>query len=521
MVAAGALATGSALAQSAGDDVLARGIDPVVNKLSPSFGSYATLAGARLSPAQSYQLDLWLDYNYGLLAFQLGDEKLGDLIQHRLDVHLMGAVAVTDWLELALDLPFTPWQAHGFDELEASSGFVDQAPSSSGLGDVRVLGRVGLLRDPEGPVLVAAIMEARGLTGNGDSFLGERQVVIFPRVALEREFGAQLRLSLEVGYRYRSEPGQYLNIYVGDEWAAGAGVQWSLPGVQVFRHALLGELLVSTPARAAFTFDDADTLKTPIELLGGYRGWLSDEWQLAAGLGRGLAVSPGYGRTGLRVFASVRFVSDFKEPPAPPEGDRDQDGLMDSQDRCPDQPGLPELDGCPDRDADGIPDIEDRCPDDKGIPKLDGCPTDKPVAVLEDGGLVLFGTINFDSAKATIKQDSFEVVDTVARLLLANPEIKLIRVDGHTDDVGKAEANLDLSDRRAAAVVDYLVGKGVARERLSSKGFGEGVPIDSNATALGRAKNRRVAFTVLDPRPEGPPPAPPAPPGPPSPKTTP
>jgi outer membrane protein OmpA-like peptidoglycan-associated protein len=185
---------------------------------------------------------------------------------------------------------------------------------------------------------------------------------------------------------------------------------------------------------------------------------------------------------------------------------------MDSQDRCPDEPGLPELDGCPDRDADGIPDIEDRCPGEKGIPKLDGCPTNKPVAVLEDGGLVLFGTINFDSAKATIKQDSFEVVDTVARLLLATPEIKLIRVDGHTDDVGKVEANLDLSDRRAAAVVDYLVSKGVARERLSSKGFGEGVPIDSNATALGRAKNRRVEFTVLDPRPEGPPPsAPPTP----------
>jgi hypothetical protein len=147
---------------------LVRSVDPVVNKLSPSFGSYATLAGARLAPAQSYQLDLWLDYNYGLLAFQLGDEKLGDLIVHRLDVHLMGAVAVTDWLELALDLPFTPWQAHGFDDLQAATGFVDEAPSAAGLGDVRVLARAGLLRDPEGPVLVAAIFEARGLTGDGE-----------------------------------------------------------------------------------------------------------------------------------------------------------------------------------------------------------------------------------------------------------------------------------------------------------------------------------------------------------------
>ena len=497
-----ALRASVAVAQSAAGDVLARGVDPVVNKLSPSFGSYATLAGARLAPAQSYQLELWLDYNYGLLAFQLGDEKLGDLIVHRLDVHLMGAVAVTDWLELALDLPFTPWQAHGFDDLEAATGFVAEAPSAAGPGDVRVLARAGLLGDPEGPVLVAAILEARGLSGDGGSFLGERQIVLFPRVAVEREFGAQLRVAAELGYRYRSQPGQYLNIYVGDEWAAGAGVQWSLPGATAFRNALLAELLVSTPARAAFTFSDADALKSPIEVLAGYRGWLSDDWQLGAGLGRGLAISPGYGRTGLRVFASIRYASDFIDPPAPPDGDRDKDGLMDSLDRCPDQPGLVELDGCPDRDDDGIPDIQDRCPDDKGVPKLDGCPTDKPVAVFEDGGLTLFGTITFDSAKATIKSESFPVVDEVAKILLANPEITLIRVDGHTDDVGKAEANLDLSDRRAASVVDYLVGKGVPRPRLTSKGFGESEPIDENATALGRAKNRRVEFSVLEPKPQ-------------------
>ena len=493
----GVLIAKGAAAQAA-DDVLARGIDPVVNKLSPSAGSYLSVAGAHMSPAQTYQLDLWLDYNYGLLAYQLGSEKLGDLIQHRLDVHFMGAVAVTDWLELALDVPFTPWQTHGLDELEASTGFVDRAPSSSGFGDVRLLGRVGLLRDPEGPLLVAAIVEARGLTGNGDSFLGERQVMLFPRVALERDVGQALRLALEVGYRYRSQPGQYLNIYVGDEWAAGLGAQWSLPGSTAFQNAIIGEVLVSTPARAAFTFSDADALKTPLEALAGFRHRMSDDWQLTAGLGRGFALSSGYGRTGLRAFASVRYESDFIEPPPGVEPDRDKDGVMDTEDRCPEEPGPAELDGCFDRDGDTIPDIQDRCPDEKGVPKFDGCPPNKPVAVFEDGGLTLFGTISFDSGKDTLKQESFEVVDTVAKLLKEHPEITRIRVDGHTDDVGKAEANLDLSDRRAAAVVKYLATKGgVERGRLESKGFGESQPIDSNATALGRAKNRRVEFTVL------------------------
>ena len=460
-------------------------------------GSYLSLAGARLSSSNSFQWDLWLDYNQGLLAYQLGDEKLGNLIRHRLDVHVTGALAVTDWLELGLDVPFTAWQAHGMDELEAATGFADGDPSSSGLGDVRLLGRAGILRDPNGPLLVAAILEARGLTGAGDSFLGERQVVIFPRVALERDVADSLRLALELGYRYRSEPGQYLNIYVGDEWAAGLGAQFSVPGSTPFQNTILGELLVSTPARAAFTFDSADSLKTPMEALIGFRSVLSERWNVAGGLGRGLAITPGYGRTALRVFASLRFQGDLSEPPVV-DGDRDQDGLMDSQDRCPDEPGLIELDGCPDRDNDGIPDIQDRCPDDKGVPKFDGCPSDKPVAVYEDGGLVLFGTISFDSGKATLKEESFEVVDTVAELLTAHPEIGRIRVDGHTDDVGRAETNLDLSDRRAAAVVDYLVNKGIDRKRLDSKGFGEGQPVDTNATALGRAKNRRVEFTVLE-----------------------
>ncbi len=526
----GALLTAGAGAQSAAEDVLARGIDPVVNKLSPSLGSYLSLAGARLASSRSYQLDLWLDYNQGLLAYQLGDDKLGDLIRHRLDVHVMGAVAVTDWLELALDVPFTPWQAHGLDELEAATGFADGDPSASGMGDVRLLGRAGVLRDPNGPLRVAAILEARGLTGAGDSFLGERQLVIFPRVALERDVADYLRLALELGYRYRSQPGQYLNIYVGDEWAGGVGAQFSVPGSTPFRHTVLGELLVATPARAAFTFDSADSLKTPIEALVGLRSSLSEEWQGTVGLGRGLALTPGYGRTALRAFASVRFQGKLSEPA--PEGDRDHDGLMDSQDRCPDEPGLVELDGCPDRDDDGIPDIQDRCPDDKGVPKFDGCPSDKPVAVYEDGGLVLFGTISFDSGKATLKQESFEVVDTVAALLKAHPEIGRIRVDGHTDDVGRAETNLDLSDRRAAAVVDYLVNKGIDRKRLDSKGFGESEPVDTNATALGRAKNRRVEFTVLEsgeekptapsaPTPAPKPPTAPTPPSAPAPLSTP
>ena len=117
---------------------------------------------------------------------------------------------------------------------------------------------------------------------------------------------------------------------------------------------------------------------------------------------------------------------------------------------------------------------------------------------ISSNGIQVHQSASFEHAHHTLKQESFEVVDTVAKLLKEHPEITRIRVDGHTDDVGKAETNLNLSDRRAAAVVKYLATKGgVERGRLESKGFGESQPVESNATALGRAKNRRVEFTVL------------------------
>jgi outer membrane protein OmpA-like peptidoglycan-associated protein len=85
----------------------------------------------------------------------------------------------------------------------------------------------------------------------------------------------------------------------------------------------------------------------------------------------------------------------------------------------------------------------------------------------------------------------------VAKLILEHPELKKIRVEGHTDNVGSAPYNKDLSERRAASVVRYLAEKGVPRARLDAAGYGFERPVASNATALGRAKNRRVEFRIV------------------------
>jgi outer membrane protein OmpA-like peptidoglycan-associated protein len=103
--------------------------------------------------------------------------------------------------------------------------------------------------------------------------------------------------------------------------------------------------------------------------------------------------------------------------------------------------------------------------------------------------------ILFETGKDVIKPSSFPILNDVVRIMNDNPEFNL-GINGHTDNVGDDAKNLDLSQRRADAVKKYLADKGVAAGRMTTKGFGETMPIADNNTAAGRTKNRRVEFKV-------------------------
>jgi outer membrane protein OmpA-like peptidoglycan-associated protein len=106
-------------------------------------------------------------------------------------------------------------------------------------------------------------------------------------------------------------------------------------------------------------------------------------------------------------------------------------------------------------------------------------------------------SIQFESKKARILPESFFILDAVADLLLRHPELKQVRVEGHTDNVGNAEVNQTLSENRAQSVVKYLVEAGVDPTRLQAQGFGASKPIADNKSESGRAKNRRVQFELV------------------------
>ncbi|HEY4221437.1 MAG TPA: OmpA family protein [Myxococcota bacterium] len=185
--------------------------------------------------------------------------------------------------------------------------------------------------------------------------------------------------------------------------------------------------------------------------------------------------------------------------------DKDKDGVLDKDDRCPMDPGPKELKGCPDRDKDGIADMDDKCPDEPGKPELQGCPTKAaPLIIVTKEKIELKQTVYFDVDKDTIKKQSFALLDAVVTVLKNHDEIKKVRVEGHTDSQGNPDHNMDLSKRRAASVLKYLVDHGVDASRLTSEGYGATVPIDDNKTSAGREKNRRVELKILDPAPAAP-----------------
>ncbi len=211
-----------------------------------------------------------------------------------------------------------------------------------------------------------------------------------------------------------------------------------------------------------------------------------------------------------------------KENKGCPHGDRDGDGLKDNADKCPDKPGPQANQGCPwpDTDGDGLTDNVDKCPKEKGPKENKGCPwgdadqdgtTDNldrcpktpgpksnrgcPLAIMKQKKIEITQKVFFDFNKAKIKTVSYPVLDAVAAILKKYNRVK-IRIEGHTDDVGDADYNLKLSNRRARSVRAYLISKGIPGSRLTSKGYGKTVPLIQAKTPEARAKNRRVEFVI-------------------------
>lgn len=210
-------------------------------------------------------------------------------------------------------------------------------------------------------------------------------------------------------------------------------------------------------------------------------------------------------------------------PPEPVDPDSDGDGVPDSRDRCMSTPAGVKVDanGCPlDGDGDGVADFKDKCPKtvrgakvdangcemdadkDGVVDRLDRCPNTREGAQVDVAGCeikeeIKLPGVNFESNRATLLPGAETVLNNAAETLKRNPEIK-VEVAGHTDSDGAAEYNQSLSARRAETVRAYLEARGVAADRMTTRGYGEAEPIADNSTATGKAQNRRVVLRVTE-----------------------
>ncbi|HMW95373.1 MAG TPA: OmpA family protein [Chitinophagales bacterium] len=183
---------------------------------------------------------------------------------------------------------------------------------------------------------------------------------------------------------------------------------------------------------------------------------------------------------------TVKGVAEFGGCPNP---DSDGDGIIDSFDKCPNEAGPLSTAGCPDKDGDGIADKDDKCPNEAGPASTKGCPEAKVIQEANSG----FKDIQFDLGKATIRPESYSILDNAAKIMIEQLPNAKFEIGGHTDSKGSAALNNKLSQSRADAVVKYLISKGVDKSRLTAKGYGSTKPLVSpEKTEADYQTNRRI-----------------------------
>jgi OOP family OmpA-OmpF porin len=470
------------------------------------------------------------DYAYKPLVFYdaNGDEQAA-IVEHQLFVHLGGAVNLFDRLRLGASLPLLAY-TKGESLTVANSSF--STKDSTTIGDPRLTADVRLIGSYRDPFSLAVGVQGFIPVGSEDSFASDGKLRLRPRVMGAGDVGP-LAWAAQLGFNYRAKNDNLGADAFGSEatFSAAVGMR-ALDGKLIVGPEVFGSTVVSDSGDGAFK-----KRTTPLEVIIGGKYHVTPEWRVGAGVGPGL--TRGVGAPAVRGLLSIEWLPEIEKPAEKP-ADRDGDGILDREDACPDQPGVrtddPKTNGCPpppaDRDGDGIVDDKDACPDEPGVaspdPAKNGCPAPKdtdgdgildpddacpteagpanadpkkngcPKAQISQGQIKILEQVQFATNSDRILPASDEILQAVLKILSDHPEITKVSVEGHTDNRGGKAYNKNLSKRRAASVAKWLVGHGIDKKRLSSAGFGQEKPIDSNETDEGRQNNRRVEFHIQD-----------------------
>jgi OmpA-OmpF porin, OOP family len=426
-----------------------------------------------------------------------------------------------------------------------------------GAGDVRIDLRGTVLRSDDRKSALGAGIHVFAPSGSTTNFGGDGGTAAMIMFSGEHTI-KWITLVANMGFHFRprhtiNSPNDGSGLGIGNEWrwAVGAFIPFKEGKFRIGGN-LMGQTGIESDRLIGDTFFTGRN--TPLEVDGEFRMRFGPKDHFWLGALGGTALARGYGAPDLRVVGlfGTYFSLEDSDPKSPDRksnlrakwrrehsSDRDNDGIPDDIDACPDDPedhkGNDPNDGCPmppDRDGDGIPDQYDKCPDqaeDKdGIDDGDGCPEDDadndgipdvtdacpkepgakntdpkkngcPSFIKVEGNVVrILQQVHFATGSTTILPESFPMLQEIANLLKANQGIKKMSINGHTDNRGGADLNKKLSQGRADSVMKWLTGHGVEAERLEAHGYGLEQPIEDNNTEAGRAANRRVEFKIVE-----------------------
>jgi outer membrane protein OmpA-like peptidoglycan-associated protein len=484
---------------------------------SLSFGDHALYAKAPKTPLETLVLKLGGNVARNPLIIGDDDSVVTRVVRFQSTATLGASITFDDRLRIGAVLPFQ-LLARGARGTDTTYAYA--APASSfALGDLRLSAHYRVLGETGDALRVAVGVVGHAPTGDDAAYAGAGVWRGQPQVLGAGEVGAFT-------------------------WAASAGVPFA--GGRTFGGVTLGSELVTTGAIGYLTEDRkllvgpevrvvtslendlfARRTSTYEPMLGAHYG-VAEGWRLHAGVGTG--IGDGLGSPSWRGSFAVQWApiapppaapppppvveEPPPPPPPPPPADRDQDGILDDVDACPDVPGVANEDaakhGCPlpppppppppppaDTDGDGITDDLDACPTEPGPKHADAKKNGCPVGALVAGELVL-DNVRFKTDSDVILKESDETLNKVLATIQKLPAEQRYLIEGHTDDRGSGKHNHDLSARRAKSVVRWFAKKGIDAKRFDSAGYGEDRPIATNDTDEGRKSNRRVEIHLVD-----------------------
>jgi OmpA-OmpF porin, OOP family len=530
---------------------------------------FLSVNGADVLGGGEISFGLVLDYGYGLMPLSDG-HGASYMVKHAFQGTVQFDYGIANVLVVGVSAPVVVNAGDPATDIGpgGSQNYSDNGITEQALGNVALHAKLRLLRPTgESPLGVAIIFQGGGGAGGTTNFASDPGFFYWPEAVLERRFGSEggLRLGLNAGYRG----------HTGANPTFGLG-QNGLPeltrGVFEYGNLFTGGFAIS--GRVASSVDlIAETYGTYLlggasdsrqrlsaEAIGGIKLFVQENSYFTIGAGSGYLL--GFEAAVPRAMIGFMFEPTLGDEPKrekvsdkwdtcpdgsekhggvcpPTDGDRDGDGILDSHDKCPDEPedkdGFQDADGCPDpdNDQDGIPDELDKCPNDAedydgfqdtdgcpdpdndkdGIPDVrdrcpnapetfngfedeDGCPDKGGLIVVQENDILILEKIQFKTGSAEILPKSFPILDAVATALTHNPDFTMVEVQGHADERGAEKANLLLTQSRSKAVLEALVQRGVNRATLRSMGYGVYCPLDPAHKAAAWDKNRRVEFKI-------------------------